>query len=247
MSTTIPTETIDESQIPLLIDLENKEDKSDVEVEVSAPMPVGVTKRVGFLKRRITWYWIAAIAQFCQTTLQVFGFASLATFKGDLVNGPLTRGDRFIFGQSAFFSWFTLVLLFSLIHQHYASQKANYTPKPGAKKVTAGKHYRCAMVASWMNLITWYMQYESVLGLMVLGLETRHTVYDILHVVSPLLIGFQFVGIGASAMAAILTKRGAKMARGTDMVVDPDNKVEAWTLATTLETIGTTTAVQLTV
>ncbi|PPQ96097.1 hypothetical protein CVT26_004729 [Gymnopilus dilepis] len=182
----------------------------------------------GFLYQRATYYWIAFIAQFCQVVLEVIGVAVANAHKKFDKDNDISYDDV-LFISSGIYSVFALLCGLSLLFLHHKKGS-----DVGPKRFTAGKHYYATRTCAMFNFLN--------LTVFLLKPALKHSAQEypdeIRPIIFPLLVGFVIVAMFGYSMAAYITYKAASRARGTDMVPDPEYRVPAWTLCTTVESSG---------
>ncbi|KAF8874262.1 hypothetical protein CPB84DRAFT_1853676 [Gymnopilus junonius] len=209
-----------------------KSDESSIGLEPEVAAVVGPKKSsvFDFIYQRSTYYWSTIFINFCQVGLCTAGFAlaiahNEVSFKG---NKKGYSGDIFV--ATGIYS--VILFMFSVPTLYYHYKKGSDT---GPKAFNAGRHFGTTICAVMVNLVNLYM-------LLGLGPFFRSKVEPCTDSIRPVLyhtmIGFVVLGALSNMAAARITLKSAKHAHGTEMVIDPNYRVPAWTLATTEESQG---------
>ncbi|KAF9563488.1 hypothetical protein CPC08DRAFT_705977, partial [Agrocybe pediades] len=191
----------DESRVPLLVD-----SKEDVQVLVDVVTPTSylseergnkcscsfkVGNLFGFLFSRVTYYWVALIAQFCQSVLLILGYAlAVSVHEEEEASSVFTRSQALIL--CSMYNVMLLGFISYLIVCHYFKG----AEMGGKTRMTAGRHHQLARSCAWLNIFCYIILHPSIPKMMAgSDSQTSTLAEDVFPIITPLIIGFQVVGV----------------------------------------------------
>ncbi|KAF8881714.1 hypothetical protein CPB84DRAFT_1791634 [Gymnopilus junonius] len=185
-----------------------------------------------FLYRRSTYYWATIFINFCQVGFCTTGLA-LAIARKEWNSKDKKGYSGGVFVVLAVYSIGFFMFSAPVLYYHY--KKGSDT---GPKAFNAGRHFVTTICAVAIN-ISFILSLLLTLALnLSFGDKTEPCTDNIRPALYHLMAGFTIVGTFSNIMAARITLKSAKRARGAEMVPDPNYRVPAWTLATTEESQG---------
>ncbi|KAF8874261.1 hypothetical protein CPB84DRAFT_1797683 [Gymnopilus junonius] len=185
-----------------------------------------------FLYWRSTYYWATIFINFCQVGFCTAGLA-LAIARKEWNSNDKKGYSGGVFMVPGVYSICFFMFSAPVLYYHY--KKGSDT---GPKAFNAGRHFVTTICAVAIN-ISFILSLLLTLALnLSFGDKTEPCTDNIRPALYHLMAGFTIVGTFSNIMAARITLKSAKRARGAEMVPDPNYRVPAWTLATTEESQG---------